>query len=417
MGFLSDTIRQSRSFDELISVRNPPAHLQHIFGGYSTNSGATVTTEKALGLTAVWGCIKILAWSEASLPLQLYERLESDGRRRASNHYAYKLIHSKPNPEQTSFQWRSMMSVHQNLYGAGVSEIEFDKKGYPVALWPIPTPNVTLKRTAKKELIYEVNVDGTTYRLWPSQVVCYENLQIIRDRWISPIGMHRETLGSALAVREFGARTFSQGTNPGSVISYPNQLKFQSTPSEDDFKNKMRDAYEGLSKAHRLMLLDQGAKFERIGLPPEDAQFLETRKWDTAEIARIFNVPLHLLQDTEKTTSWGTGLEELNSGFVVFTLMPHMVLKEQELSRKLIDNDELYYIEHNVDGLLRGKLLQRYQAYAIGRQWGWLKSNQICKWENIDPLPGDQGEIFMNPMNMVPSEYFKQISKPEKDDK
>lgn len=414
MGFITDLIRESRS-SELIKYLKDPSSILPGYQGHITHAGIQVSTEKALGLTAVWACIRLLAWCEASLPLVMYERLEK-GKRRATDNPIYKIISKKPNAEQTSFKWREFMSVHQNLYGAGISEIEYDKNGYPVALWPIPTYCVKKIRTKNKELMYEVNVDGTAYKLWPYQVICFESLQVNSDRWISPIGMHRETLGSAIAVREFGAKTFGQGTNPGAIVSYPGQFQFRTGDSLESTRKAMREAYEGLSNAHRLMLLDQGAKYERAGLPPEDAQFLETRKWDTTEISRIYNVPLHLIQVHEGGTTWGSGIEELNSGFVVFTLMPYLILKEQELELKLIDDDK-YFIKHNVDGLLRGKLEARYRSYSIGRQWGWLSPNDVCEMEDRNPLPGDEGDIYLNPMNMAPAEYFKQISDPSNDDK
>jgi HK97 family phage portal protein len=148
------------------------------------------------------------------------------------------------------------------------------------------------------------------------------------------------------------------------------------------------------------MLLEEGAKFERVGLPPEDAQYLQANSFSVREIARIFNVPLHLIQETEKSTSWGTGIEEMTAGFITYTMRPYFVQWEQELKKKLTDKEDIT-IEFVIEGLLRGKLSERYQAYALARMWGWLNADDICELENRNPLPGGQGQVYLDPMNMV----------------
>lgn len=403
MGFLANAIREKRSdFFESASMKNAPDWFIKLVGGASTKSGVSVNERKALGLTAVWSCIKIIAWTTASLPLHTYKKLNPTGKNRATDLFIYNMLHDAPNTEQTSFEWRSMTSAHQNLWGAGISEIEFDANGYPIALWPIPPWCVVPMRTAKKELVYQITVDGTVRYLRPEQVVVFQSLTTSRDYWLSPIGVHRETIGSAMAVREFGALSFGQGTNPAGILTG----HWGNEESDESFKKKIKEGYEGLRNSHRLMLLEEGMKFEKIGLPPEDVQYLETRNFDISEIARIYNVPLHLLQNHEKSTSWGTGIEEMNIGFVTFTLLPYLVQWEQELNKKLIYSYN-YFVKFSVDGLLRGKMSERFAAYAIGRQWGWYSPNDICEMEDRNPLPGDpkdpayQGSIYLVPMNMV----------------
>jgi HK97 family phage portal protein len=199
-----------------------------------------------------------------------------------------------------------------------------------------------------------------------------------------------------MALTEFGALTFGQGTNPAGIITHPSRLK------EESEKNlrKSLDKYKGLGNSHRLMLLEEGMKFDRIGLPPEDAQYIESRKFTIAEIARIYNVPLHLLQDHEKATSWGSGIEELNLGFVTFTLRPYLVQWEQEIHKKLFFNSKKYFAEFLIEGLLRGKLSERYNSYQIGRTGGWLSANDVRTLENMNPLPDIEGNTYLVPLNM-----------------
>lgn len=396
MGFLTDFFTEKRQLPFGLGGESPWIISDLI--GNTTKSGANVTENLSLSVTAVWACIKILAWTQASLPLITYKRLKPRGKERAPGHFVYKLLHSNPNPEQTSFECRSLLSVHQNLWGVGIAEIEF-KKGKPVALWPIPPWLVKMKKAKSKgKLFYEIDLGIEGKKIIPaSKFITFPSLMTNQYEWKSPISVHRETIGFSMALSDFGSLTFGQGTNPAGTVTHPSRLK------EESEKNlrKSLEKYGGLDNSHRIMLLEEGMKFERIGLPPEDAQYLESRKFSVAEVARIYNVPLHLLQDHEKSTSWGSGIEELNLGFVTFTLRPYLVQWEQEIHKKLFFEDENYFAEFLVEGLLRGKLTERYNAYQIGRNGGWLSANDIREIENKNPLPGEQGDIYLVPMNMI----------------
>lgn len=397
MGFLTSLIFEKRATaGEIVSMKNPPEWFVNMQGGQMTHAGTRVNEENALGVAAVYACVRLIAWTKASLPLVIFED-QNPGKRRAKENSLYSMLHDSPNSEQTSFEWRSLTSIHQNLWGAGISEIEFDPKGKPIALWPIPPWKVTPKRTVNKNLVYEVSVDGQTRMLWPGQVLVFPALQTSVDDWKSPIRVHRETVGYAMALREFGAKTFGSGTNPAGILS---GLKFGKETNEQSIKEKFRDQYSGLGGSHRLMLLEEGTKFDRVGLPPEDAQYLESNAFAVREIARMFNCPLPLIQETEKSTSWGSGMEEMNSWFVTYTMLPYFVQWEQQIKKKLLFDSDLN-AKFVVDALLRGKMLERYQAYAIGRQWGWLNPDDINELEDRNPLPDKQGQVYLDPLNMV----------------
>jgi HK97 family phage portal protein len=403
MGIIGDFLTRS-SFSE---------HLQKWLvgdddGGVMTAAGAAVTEDSAMALTSVYACVKLIAWTTASLPLAVYKYLQPRGKELATEHPLFDLLHATPNPEQTSFQWRSLTSVHQNLWGAGISEIEFNGAGDPVALWPLPPWKVTPKRMANGTIVYELKLDGGGIRVLQSwQVVVFPALSTSSYDWLSPIGLHRETIGAALAVKDFGARTFGQGTNPAGVVYHPGKLSENSQKTlKESFKG-----YQGLGNAHRLMLLDEGMKWERVGLPPQDAQYLETRRFDISEVARIYNIPLYMLQDHEKQTSWGAGIEEQKDGFVTFTLLPYLVQWEQELNRRLI-YDDLHFVKFNVNGLMRGKITDRFAAYQIGRNGGWLSANDIRELEDQNPLPGEQGDIYLVPLNFQNAKFAGEKPQP-----
>jgi HK97 family phage portal protein len=403
LGYIANKLSELRFSTN--GIKCSPEWLVNAFGGVVSKAGATVSEESALGVSSVYSAIRLLAWTIASLPLPVYERLEPRGKVRATSHPMYKLLHDEPNSEQTSFEWRALMSVHQNLWGAGISEIEFDNQGRPVALWPIPPWCVVPKRTINKELVYEVTVDGQTKRLWPYQVLVFPALSTSRDCWKSPIKVHRETIGLSMAVKEFGASTFGQGTNPSAILS---GLRFAKDDNEESVRKKFSDKYSGLGNSSRLMLLEDGVNFTRIGLPPEDAQYLESQKFNISEIARIYNIPLHLLQDHEKSTSWGSGIEEMNLGLITFTLRPYFVQWEQEIKRRLFSGEDRYFAEFLVEGLLRGKTKERFEAYKAGHAMGVFSIDDIREMENLNALPNGLGDLRMVPLNMQSIEWAKE---------
>lgn len=394
MSFLSRLIYGSRS-TEIISMRNPPNWYIQLVGGGPTNSGITVNEEKALSLSAVWACVDIISNTMATMPLHVNKRLFPKGKERDIQSPLYSLLHDNPNPEQTSFQWRKLTNVHRLLWGAGISEIEFDGSGQPIALWPLPPWKVKPKRTQKGSLYYEYH-DGEKSKLFQSwEVVVFTTLQTTDD-WKSPIQVHREEIGAALAVQEYGAKIFGSGINPAGILS---GISFSDEDTEESLRKKYGENYQGLNSGKRLMLLEEGIKFERVGLPPVDAQFLETMRYNVSQIARIYGVPLYMLADHEKQTSWGTGIEEQKDGYMTFTILPIATQSEQELNKKLI-KDNTRFCEYMSAGLLRGTMTNRMNAYTKGFAMGMYSPDDLRDLENLNPLPENQGSIYTIPMNL-----------------
>lgn len=412
MGFLANFISEKRSsggFDDAIKAFMSGSDL---FAPI-TKSGARVNEDISISLTSIWACVNIISRIMASMPLHIYKNLKPSGKEKATDHPVFDLLYINPNPEQTSYDWRVLMYRHMLLWGAGISEIEFNRVGEPVALWPIPPWKIRAKRTnTDNTLYYEVDVKEGKKNLLPYQVLILPFFTVEAGAWLSPIGVHRETVGAALAVKEFGASVFGQGTNPSGILS---GVKFKGGDNEADFRKKYKEGYEGLGNSHRLMLLEEGVTFSRVGLPPQDAQYLQTRQFDIAETARIYNMPLFMLQDHEKQTSWGSGIEEQKSGLVDFTLVPIAVQTEQEIRKKLLFNDKEYFAKFNFNSLLRGKFSERIEGYVKSVNNGLMDLDEVQELEDRNPLPNGLGKIRFVPLNLQSIEYANRDPAQNKD--
>ena len=391
----------SRYLEIRSSLANPSTWLYEALSGEKSTAGVNVNKQTALQNTAVFACVRILAETIASLPLPVYRRLAGGGKERAVGHYLYSVFHDQPNPEMTSFELRETLMGHLCLWGNAYCEIVRDGAGRARELWPLRPDRMAVRRGSNNELLYQYTLpDGSQLVLAQSNIFHLRGLGGDGIVGYSPIRMAREAIGLALATEEFGARFFGDGTHPSGVMEHPGKLSEQ---AHQNLKKSMIDAYSGLGKSHRLMILEEGMKFTQIGIPPEDAQFILTRKFQIAEIARIYRVPLHLLDETDKAATYAS-VEQFALQFVVHTIRPWLVRWEQCFKRDLFlpGEREIYFAEFLVDGLLRGDIQSRYQAYSTARQWGWMSANDVRERENMNPIEG--GDIYMVPLNMVPAD-------------
>lgn len=369
--------------------------------GLETNAGAKVDESTALNIPAVWACIRIIAESIGSLPLHLYTR-QGRGKTKATNHPLYLLLHDRPNPEMGAMSFRETLMSHVLSWGNAYAEKEMDQIGRVKALWPIGPDRVRPMRNDNGEIFYKVRPDnsGIEVDIPRDQMLHIPGLSYNGLVGYSPIAKMREAIGLALATEEFGARFFGAGTHPGLIVSHPGKLGDQ---AHKNLRESLATTYSGLGKAHRLLLLEEAMKVEKIGINPEEAQFLVTRRFQLAEIARIYRVPMHMLADVEKGASYAS-IEQMSLDFVIHTLRPWMVRFEQAYNNQLFLTDlerRRYFWEHLADGLLRGDIASRYEAYTKGRNWGWLSADDIRELENMNPLPDGKGEIYLQPVNMV----------------
>jgi HK97 family phage portal protein len=368
--------------------------LNELFGSSGTDSGIRVVTpETALTYSAVYAAVRCIAEAVSCLPLNLFERLPTGGKApfRASPLHA--LLHDEPNPEMTSLQWREAAMAHLLLWGNSYSEIVRDLDGNVVEIWPIDPTIVTPTRTESGELYYDLN-RGKSF-ITAANMLHIPGLSFDGISGMSPIALARQSIGLSMAVEQFGAGYFGRGARPGGVLTFPGQL---SAEARSNLRRSFEELHAGGANSHRVALLEAGLKWEAIGVPPDDSQFLQSREFQVIEIARWFNIPPNKLKDLSKTSY--NSLEQMNISFAVDTLRPWLVRWEQQLNRKVIrpkDRGRLFF-EFNVDGILRGDLQSRYQSYSIARNWGWLSVNEIREKENLNPIDG--GDVYMQPLNM-----------------
>jgi HK97 family phage portal protein len=361
----------------------------------STSSGKPVNEHTAMQMTAVYSCVRILSETLAGLPLHVYKYNDSGGKEKYLKHPLYKLLHDEPNPEMTSFAFRETLMSHLLLWGNAYAQIIRNAKGEVIALYPLMPNKMTVDRDSNGRLFYlyqrssedvpSLGKDNQVY-LAPADVLHIPGLGFDGLVGYSPIAMAKNAVGLAIATEEYGAKFFANGAAPGGVLEHPGTIK-----DPQKVKESWNAAYQGSANSHRVAVLEEGMKYQPIGISPEQAQFLETRKFQINEIARIFRVPPHMLADLEKSSF--SNIEQQSLEFVKYTLDPWVVRWEQSMCRALLSDSEkpTVFIKFNVDGLLRGDYASRMSGYATARQNGWMSANDIRELENLDRIPAELG--------------------------
>jgi HK97 family phage portal protein len=319
------------------------------------------------------------------------------GKEKAVNHQLYYLLHDEPNPEMTSFVFRETLMSHLLLWGNAYAQIIRDGRGKVLTLYPLLPDRMAVDRTSNGQLYYEYRKDTGYVILRPEDVLHIPGLGFDGLIGHSPIAMAKNAIGMAIATEEYGAKFFANGANPGGVLEHPGVVK---DPAR--IRDSWNAVYQGSGNAHRVAVLEEGMKFQPIGIPPEQAQFLETRKFQINEIARIFRIPPHMIGDLEKSSF--SNIEQQSLEFVKYTLDPWVVRWEQAMQRALFSPGEKkdYFIKFNVDGLLRGDYQSRMNGYAVGRQNGWMSSNDIRELENLNRIPEELGgDLYLVNGNMT----------------
>ena len=368
--------------------------------GYSflfgrTTSGKPVNERTAMQTTAVYACVRILAEAVASLPLHVYEYQDDGGKKLVHDHPLYYLLHDEPNPEMTSFVFRETLMSHLLIWGNAYAQIIRDGAGRVLGLYPLLPDKMDVQRDDRGNIyyVYSRNSDENPMfkeyrdiRLKAEDVLHIPGLGFDGLIGYSPIAMAKNAVGMTLACEEYGASFFANGANPGGVLEHPGVLK---DPSK--VRESWNSVYRGVNNAHKIAVLEEGMKYQQIGIPPEEAQFLETRKFQINEIARLYRIPPHMVGDLDKSSF--SNIEQQSLEFVKYTLAPWVIRWEQSLQRSLLLPGEKgkYFIKLNVDGLLRGDYQSRMNGYAVGRQNGWFSANDIREMENMNPIPDEQG--------------------------
>ena len=368
------------------------------FGG--TSSGKPVNETTAMQMTAVYSCVRILSEAVAGLPLNVYRYNDSGGKEKAFKHPLYRLLHDEPNPEMTSFAFRETLMSHLLLWGNAYAQVIRNARGEVIALYPLMPDKMTVDRDNNGRLFYlyqrgaeDAKAVGNDRRVYlpPTDVLHIPGLGFDGLIGYSPIAMAKNAIGLAMATEEYGAKFFANGAAPSGVLEHPGTIK-----DPQRVRDSWNAAYQGSSNAHKIAVLEEGMKYTPIGISPEQAQFLETRKFQINEIARIFRVPPHMLADLEKSSF--SNIEQQSLEFVKYTLDPWVVRWEQSMCRILLSESEkpAYFIKFNVDGLLRGDYASRMTGYATARQNGWMSANDIRELENLDRIaPELGGDLYL----------------------
>ncbi len=374
----------------------------------SSSSGKRVNERSAMQMTAVYSCVRILSEAIASLPLNVYRYNEDGGKEKALNHPLYKLLHDEPNPEMTSFVFRETLMTHLLLWGNAYAQIIRNGKGEVVALYPLMPDRMSVERDNKGTLYYKYTkitedaptMEGTTVYLDASDVLHVPGLGFDGLVGYSPIAMAKNAIGLAIAAEEYGSKFYANGAAPSGVLEHPGTIK---DPSK--VRDSWNAAFGGSSNSHKVAVLEEGLKYTPISISPNEAQFLETRKFQINEIARIFRVPPHMVGDLEKSSF--SNIEQQSLEFVKYTLDPWVIRWEQSLFRALLSEEEksTYFFKLNVEGLLRGDYASRMNGYATARQNGWMSANDIRQLEDLDRIPVELGgDLYLVNGNMLPLE-------------
>ena len=414
-------------FSGLFRSRDKPSNRtagsSYAFFAGSSIAGKSVTERSAMQMTAVYACVRILSEAIAGLPLHLYRYTDKGSKEKAIDHPLYLLLHDEPNPEMSSFVFRETLMTHLLLWGNAYAQIIRNGKGEVIALYPLMPNKMTVDRDQNGHLYYSYlhsseeadTMKGSTVILQPQDVLHIPGLGFDGLVGYSPIAMAKNAIGLAIATEEYGAKFFANGAAPSGVLEHPGTIK---DPS------KVREAWQtqfgGSQNSGKVAVLEEGMKYTPISISPEQAQFLETRKFQINEIARIFRVPPHMLADLEKSSF--SNIEQQSLEFVKYTLDPWVIRWEQTLARTLFTPDEKkeYFFKFNVDCLLRGDYSSRMSGYATARQNGWMSANDIREMENLDRIPAEEGgDLYLINGNMLPmanAGAFANIQTTEKED-
>ena len=383
-----------------VSLTAPPEWLLEAVGASPTYSNENVTVERSLTIPAVLNGFSILMEDTASLPLILYRRLER-GKERATENPYYALMHDAPNDEMTSMVFREIVMGHLLGWGNFYGQMIWDNKGVVREIYPLkPSLMEVGRKNGERVYLYRPE-GGSPIAFRQDQILHIPAFGFDGLRGYSRISLARNAIGLAMATEKYGSKIFANDARPSVVIMHPGAL---SDNARKNLSESWQQTYAGSNNAAKTAIIEEGMDIKTIGFPPDDAQFIETQKWTVQQIARVFRIPPHMLGDVERSTSWGSGIEQQEIGYLTHTLRPWMVRIEQQLNKDVLLKDDRreYFYEHLVDAMLRTDLKSRMDAYAVAITNGIITRNEARERENL--LPYEGGDEPLYPMNMTTGE-------------
>jgi HK97 family phage portal protein len=376
--------------------------------GFDSAAGMAVSPETAMRLSAVFSCVRVRSETLASLPLIIYRRTSNGGKERATDHPLYRVLHDSPNQWQTSLEFIEMMQGHLDLRGNAFARILPGPKGAIDQLIPLHPDLVQVFRLPNGRLKYQLRsrFSATIENYAQDEIFHLRGLSSDGLVGLSPVALQREMLGKGLAMQDYGARFFANGARPSGILQHPG--KFKDDGAREKFRKSWQESQTG-EHQHSTAVLEEAMTYTAIGVSNKDSQFLEATLASREEIAGMFRVPPHKIGIMTRSTN--NNIEHQGIEFVTDCMRPVAIRWERRINNDLIDpvNDALggedYFAEFLVDGLLRGDLKSRYDAYAVGRTNGWLTPNDVCRFENLNPIPPEKGgDDYLRPVNMVPAQ-------------
>lgn len=406
MSMLSQVIAERRSM-QTSNLSNPQQWLIELFGGRESKAGIRVTADMALQVAAVFACIRYISRTIAALPCHVYKRTDR-GKDKAVNHPLYWLLHSLPNKETIAYDFWLMLLVNLLLCPEAYAYVERDGNSIITALWNVPSNLVKKYRNATtREIYYTIRDDGGIEHItYPENVFVLRNMRFSsRDSSLDPIDLAREALGLSLALEEFGARYFSNGANPGGIVQVEKQLKPEAFAR---FKETFLGEYSKVSNAAKVLFLEDGATYTKVGNTPEESQAIAARKHQVIEVARYFGVPLHKILDLDRATF--SNIEHQGIEAVTDCLTPYLVQIEQECAKDLLllSERKRLFVKFNVMGLLRGDTAARQAFYHSMIQDGPFSPNDVLELEDMNTFEG--GDIHMANGNYVPVDKIEALA-------
>ncbi|KKM94167.1 hypothetical protein LCGC14_1201110 [marine sediment metagenome] len=405
--------------DTRSTLRNPDPWLVDAFtGGRTSVSGERVNPSTVLGISAYYAAIRAISEDVAKLPLPVFERVTERNKERRRKHPTHKLLNMWPNPDMGSMHWRETMMGHALGWGNGYSEIVGTVGTRNVELWPLSPASVKPERiqtgivdgVPQFTLVYKVkrSPDQAEVTLDQSKVFHLRGLGFDGILGYSVATLGKQSMGLALAEEKSGAAYFGNSARPGGVLETPKVL---SKKGRENLKAGWDEAHAGAAKHHSVALLEEGVTWKTISIPNKDAQWLEGRMFSVEEMARWFRISPHKLQHLQRTTF--NNIEMLSIEYVTDTLVSWFVRWEQEISRKLIPEQQqtTFFAEHIAEGLLRGDMATQAVSFATARNNGYMSVNEIRAFLNMNDI-GPEGDIYLAPLNMVPADKFEDISDP-----
>jgi HK97 family phage portal protein len=392
----------SKQFDKIINKRMSEYAKEFLAGNDisgTTYSGVEITDKTALQISVFWSCTKILAEDVATLPVFLYKKADK-GKIKAENHNLYQILKDEPNNEMLSINFLEMLMVNILLWGNCYIHKIYNNAGEIIELWPLYSQYMEIKRDKSGNLYYKYNESNNKKEFSKDEIINIVGLSIDGIQGLSIIKYAAQSLGLTISTEKFGSSFFKNGSKPSGTLELPEGKRCN---DKSQVRTEWNQLYTGTENAGKIAILENGMKYKQIGIPPEDAQFLQTRQFQIPEVCRWFRMPPHKAGDLSNATF--SNIEHQSIEYVSNTLRPWLVRFEKSLSKGLLTQKEKkkFFIQFNVDGLLRGDFNTRMQGYATARQNGWMNANDIRELEDLNPMPEDAGgDKYLVNGNMVP---------------